>query len=106
MRTHAPAPEEHNANQLQLALRSATAQAMTLDQLPPHRRAEIVTVDWAVLAPDEAKRLQALGIDAGTRVAVAHRGVFGGRDPIALLVGRMTLAVRRAHAAAMTVREL
>ena len=79
---------------------------MTLDQLPPRRRAEIVAIDWARLAPDEAKRLQALGIDTGARVAVAHRGVFGGRDPIALLLGRMTLALRRSHAAAMTVKEL
>jgi ferrous iron transport protein A len=79
---------------------------MTLDQLPPRRRAEIVAVDWQLLAPDEAKRLQALGVDAGARVAVAHRGVFGGRDPIALLLGRMTLALRRSHAAAMTVREI
>ena len=79
---------------------------MTLDQLPPRRHAEIVAIDWAILAPDEAKRLRALGIDEGARVAVAHRGVFGGRDPIALLLGRMTLALRRSHAAAMTVREL
>ena len=79
---------------------------MILDQLPPHRRAEIVAVNWDLLAPDEAKRLRALGIDEGARVAIAHRGVFGGRDPIALLLGRMTLALRRSHAAAMTVREL
>jgi ferrous iron transport protein A len=79
---------------------------MTLDQLPPRRRAEIVAIDWAALAPDEAKRLRALGVDEGARVAIAHRGVFGGRDPIALLIGRMTLAVRRSHAAAMTVQEL
>jgi ferrous iron transport protein A len=79
---------------------------MTLDQLPSRRRAEIVAVDWDRLAPEEAKRLRALGIDEGARVAIAHRGVFGGRDPIALLVGRMTLAVRRSHAAAMTVREV
>jgi ferrous iron transport protein A len=79
---------------------------MTLDQLLPHRQAEIVAIDWTVLAPDEAKRLRALGIDEGAQVAIAHRGVFGGRDPIALSIGRMTLAVRRAHAMAMTVREL
>jgi ferrous iron transport protein A len=79
---------------------------MTLDQLPPRRRAEIVAIDWAALAPDEAKRLRALGVDQGARVAVAHRGVFGGRDPIALMIGRMTLALRRSHAAAMTVKEL
>jgi ferrous iron transport protein A len=79
---------------------------MTLDQLPPRRRAEIVAIDWDALAADEAKRLRALGVDEGARVAVAHRGVFGGHDPIALLIGRMTLALRRSHAAAMTVREL
>ena len=79
---------------------------MTLDMLPPRRRAEIVAVDWAALAPDEAKRLRALGIDEGARVAIAHRGVFGGRDPIALMIGRMTLALRRNHAAAMTIKEL
>lgn len=79
---------------------------MTLDQLPPRARAEIVAVDWAALAPDEAKRLRALGIDEGARVAIAHRGVFGGRDPIALMIGRMSLALRRSHAAAMTVREI
>jgi ferrous iron transport protein A len=79
---------------------------MTLDQLPPRHRAEIVAIDWDRLAPDEAKRLRALGVDEGACVAIAHRGVFGGRDPIALMIGRMTLAVRRGHAAAMTVREL
>ena len=79
---------------------------MTLDQLPPRRRAEIVAIAWDRLAPEEAKRLRALGVDEGARGAIAHRGVFGGRDPIALLIGRMTLAMRRSHAAAMTVREL
>jgi ferrous iron transport protein A len=79
---------------------------MTLDLLPPRRRAEIVAIDWNLLAPEEAKRLQAMGIDTGARVAIAHRGIFAGRDPIALLVGRMTVAVRRSHARAMTVEEL
>ena len=79
---------------------------MTLDQLAPRRRAEIVAIDWAALATDEAKRLRALGVDEGARVAVAHRGVFGGHDPSALLIGRMTLALRRSHAAAMTIKEL
>ena len=79
---------------------------MTLDQLQPRRRAEIVAIDWDVLAPDEAKRLQALGIDEGARVAIAHRGVFGGRDPLAVMIGRMTVAVRRVHAAAMEIEPL
>jgi ferrous iron transport protein A len=79
---------------------------MTLDALPTNVRARISAVDWAVLAPEEAKRLQALGIDTGAEVSVAHRGVFAGRDPIAIAIGRMTVALRRAHASAMTVEEL
>ena len=76
---------------------------MTLDQLPIGKRARIVAVDWSRLVDEEARRLRALGLDAGARVALAHRGVFGGRDPLAVMVGRMTVALRRAHAAAMEV---
>ena len=36
-----------------------------------------------------------MGIDEGARVAIAHRGIFAGRDPIAILIGRMTVAMRR-----------
>ena len=79
---------------------------MTLDLLPLGQRAVITAVDWAVLAPDEAQRLQALGIDVGAQVALAHCGVLGGRDPLAVTIGRMTVALRRAHARAMTVGEL
>ena len=77
---------------------------LTLDTLPPLERAEITSVDWSALAPDEAKRLRALGIDVGARVAIAHRGMFLGRDPIALMVGRMNVAIRRVHAKAMAVK--
>ncbi len=76
---------------------------VTLDLLPLNCQARIVAVDWDALAPDEGKRLRSLGLDAGARVAIAHRGIFAGRDPIALSLGRMTVAVRRAHARAMTV---
>lgn len=80
-----------------------TSSVMTLDQLPLGKRARIVSVDWSRLVDEEAQRLRALGLDAGARVALAHRGVFGGRDPLAVMVGRMTVAVRRVHAAAMAV---
>jgi ferrous iron transport protein A len=79
---------------------------MTLDLLPVGQNARIVAVDWPRIADEEARRLRALGIDTGAEVAVAHRGVFGGRDPLAVTVGRMTVALRRAHARAMEVREL
>ena len=79
---------------------------MTLESLPVGKRARIVAVDWAALAPDEGQRLRALGLDEGARVAVSHRGVFAGRDPLAVMVGRMQVALRRAHARAMSVELL
>ena len=76
---------------------------MTLEQLERGKRARIVAVDWTEMAVEDAIRLRALGIDEGARVAIAHRGVFGGRDPLAVMIGRMTVAVRRSHAAAIEV---
>jgi Fe2+ transport system protein A len=76
---------------------------MTLDKLPVGQRARIVAVDWGALVDEEAQRLRALGLDVGARVAVAHRGVMGGKDPLAILIGRMTVALRRVHACAMEV---
>ncbi len=76
---------------------------MTLDLLPIGESARIVAIDWTALVPEEAHRLRALGVDNGARVAVAHRGVLGGADPIALEIGRMTVALRRVHARAMQV---
>lgn len=79
---------------------------MTLDLLPVGRTARIVAVDWSQLVGEEAQRLRALGIDEGAKVAVSHRGVFGGADPLAIAIGRMTVALRRVHARAMQVEEL
>ena len=76
---------------------------MTLDGFDSGRTARITRVDWTVLAEDEGKRLKALGVDEGAEVAILHRGVFGTRDPIALRLGNMTIAIRRAHAAAIGV---
>lgn len=76
---------------------------MTLDTIPPEQAVNLTAIDWSQLADGEARRLRALGIDEGAQVSVAHRGVFGGKDPLAITVGRMTIAIRRAHARAMTV---
>ena len=76
---------------------------MTLDGFESGRTARITGVDWASLAEDESKRLQALGVDAGAEIAILHRGVFGGRDPIAMRLGNMTIAIRRSHARAISV---
>ena len=79
---------------------------MTLEGLERGHRARIVGEDWSRLAPEDGVRLRALGLDAGARVAIAHRGVFGGSDPVAVMIGRMTVAVRRVHAAAMEIEPL
>ena len=76
---------------------------MTLDNFDNGKNARITGVDWSVLAVDEGKRLKALGVDEGAEVAILHRGVFGGRDPIAMRLGNMTIAIRRAHARAIHV---
>lgn len=65
-----------------------------------------MAVDWDSLDPAEAKRLRALGIEEGATISVAHRGIFWGRDPLALRIGRMEVAIRRSHAQAVTVRLL
>ena len=79
---------------------------LTLDRLTLGRSARIASVDWAALADDEGRRLRALGIDVGAEVSLSHRGVFAGADPLAVAVGRMTVALRRVHARAMQVVEL
>ncbi len=76
---------------------------MTLDALPIGQPARITAVDWTKLAGEEGQRLRSLGIDRNAKVTIAHRGVLGGRDPLAVTIGRMTVALRRAHAQAMQV---
>ena len=77
--------------------------APTLDSLAVNVPARIASVDWASLAEEEALRLVALGLDVGAVVRVVHRGVFLGADPLAVEVGRMTVALRRVHARAMRI---
>ena len=79
-----------------------TSPATSLDQLKLGMRARITSIDWAVLADSEASRLRHFGFDEGVAVQPLHLGPFG-RDPLAVRVGRMTVAIRRAHARAVNV---
>ena len=79
---------------------------MTLDQLQIDAVARIATIDWTPLDVREARRLRELGFEEGALVSIAHRGVLFWRDPIAVRIGRMTIAVRRAHAAVMHVEAI
>jgi ferrous iron transport protein A len=94
------------ANELQLAVHYGSGLGMTLDTLPIGTAARIAYVDWSLMAGEEAQRLRALGIAEGAELAVAHRGVFGGGDPLAVSIGRMTVALRRSHARAMQVEAI
>lgn len=76
--------------------------AVPLDQLALGRRGRIAAIDWAVLGGHEAARLRHFGFDPDVLVEPLHTGPFG-RDPLAVRVGRMTVAIRRAHARAIRV---
>lgn len=77
---------------------------LRLDQLPFRTPATVTAVDWAALSEGEALRLRNLGLDEGVRVEALHCAPFG-RDPIAVRIGRMTLALRRVHANVISVAE-
>ena len=73
-----------------------------LDQLQVGTKARVASIDWSVLDQAEANRLRHFGFDEGISVEPLHLGPFG-RDPIAIRVGRMTVAIRRQHAVAIRV---
>jgi ferrous iron transport protein A len=78
----------------------------TLDQLPAHVLASVTSADWDCLDVREVRRLRELGLDIGAQVEPLNKGGLFGRDPIAVRVGRMTIAMRRAHAAVFQVERV
>jgi ferrous iron transport protein A len=80
-------------------------QAVSLDQIALGTKARVASIDWDALDHKEACRLQHFGFDEGVTVEPLHLGPFG-RDPIAIRVGRMTVAIRRKHASAIRVLPL
>ena len=76
--------------------------ALSLDQLELGKRARVLSIDWDALDEGEACRLRNFGFDEGVAIEARHLGPFG-RDPIAVRVGRMTVAIRRRHARAVRV---
>jgi ferrous iron transport protein A len=77
----------------------------SLDQLKVGTKARVLSIDWALLDQAESNRLRHFGFDEGITVEPLHLGPFG-RDPIAIRVGRMTVAIRRRHAGAIRVAPL
>jgi len=75
---------------------------LRLHQLPYRQPATVSAVDWDVLSEPEQRRLRNMGLDEGVEVEALHGGPFG-RDPLAVRIGRMTLAMRRIHARSIHV---
>ena len=80
-------------------------ESVALDRLPVGNKARVRAIDWASLDPAEASRLRDFGFDDGVTVETLYRGPVG-RDPIAIRVGRMTVAIRRKHAVAISVQPI
>ena len=80
-------------------------ETLSLDQLEVGTKARVLSIDWTGLDDAEGCRLRHFGFDDGVTVEPLHLGPFG-RDPIAIRVGRMTVAIRRKHALAVRVLPL
>jgi ferrous iron transport protein A len=78
------------------------AMSLRLDQLPFRTPATVTGVEWTSLTPIEARRLRNLGLDEGVAIEALHGGPVG-RDPLAVRIGRMMVAIRRSHAQAVMV---
>lgn len=76
---------------------------MRLTELPLRQPATVEVIDWDALTASDGQRLREFGLYEGASVEALHHGGLFGRGPIACKVGRMTIAMRRAHAAAITV---
>ncbi len=83
---------------LRIGCKSASVQ---LDLLPLRQKRRVSHIDWAAIPSSEGHRLRSLGLDEGVFVEPLHRGILFWRDPIAVRVGRMTIALRSQVAAAI-----
>ena len=78
---------------------------LSLDQLPYHQPATVTGIEWESLTQSDAKRLRNLGFDEGVAIEALHGAPFG-RDPIAVRIGRMQVAIRRAQARTIMVEAI
>ena len=80
---------------------------VTLNQIRPGDRGVIVKVGDHCHHQDQAveleRRLLELGFVEGARIELLHEGLFG-RDPMALKVDDMRVALRRQEAASLTIQ--
>lgn len=74
---------------------------MQLDHLPLNRVAVIRAIHWDALPDQEGHRLRSLGFEPGVTIEALHKGILMWRDPLAVRVGRMTVALRTNVASAI-----
>lgn len=77
---------------------------MRLTSLDRNRPAYVDSVDWSAISDADGSRLRELGLCEGASIELLHRAGFTGRGAYACRVGRMTVAMRASHAAAIAVR--
>jgi ferrous iron transport protein A len=73
-----------------------------LGNLRPGQRGRIVGLDPAGLNPDQEERLLRMGFAEDARIEVRHEGPVG-RDPMAVRVDGIIIALRRRDADAILV---
>lgn len=74
-----------------------------LNQLRRGQEAVVVTVLGDLAHDAITQRLYEMGFEPGINVELTHVGPFGG-DPLAVKVGTMTVALRKAEAAQIVVQ--
>ena len=74
----------------------------SLVTLPRNAPATVAAIEWARLAPPEARRLREFGFEEGVGIELLHKGTIGS-GPVACRIGRMTVALRRSVAQAILV---
>ncbi len=75
---------------------------MRLDELPYNMPATVAGIAWESLSEGDAKKLRNLGFDEGVAIEALYGAPFG-RDPLAVRIGRMQIALRRAQAQGIAV---
>jgi ferrous iron transport protein A len=75
---------------------------MRLDELPYDTPATVAGIDWDSLSEGDARKLRNLGFDEGVAIEALYGAPFG-RDPLAVRIGRMQIALRRAQARVIAV---
>ncbi len=98
--------EEKRISPLDVIANRLQKQPVQLDQLPLRQKRRVTGIDWAAIPKSEGHRLRSLGLDEGVFVEPLHRGILFWRDPLAVRVGRMTIAMRRKVAVAITCEDV